>query len=99
MDHKISSTWFKEPQSFRIKKSAKYLSKLSKGMHFCSSRNVLLAMLGDSDKIRKLAVNKVVALGRLSSFHLPDENFKGEYVDVEDEDNFGVTHECGMIRG
>ena len=41
--------------------------------------------------------NKVQALrGRLSSFHIPDDNFKGE--DVEDEGNLGVTDECGIIR-
>ena len=57
-------------------------------------------MLGDSDReIRRLAVNKVQALrGRLSSFQIPYDNFKGEYVDVEDEDNLGVTDESGIIR-
>ena len=53
---------------------------------FAHPENVMLAMLGDDEEeIRRVGVNKVEALwGSLPSFHIPNGNFKGGYVDNDD---------------
>lgn len=62
------------------------LKLVQKGNCFTHPENVLAAVFGDSDEeIRTLGMDKVLSIcGKFPSFHLCT-NFKGEFVDSDDE--------------